>query len=36
MLSLKNKLEILASKVEEYRQDEANMKDALLGAAEIG
>ena len=29
---LKNKLEILASKVEEYRQDEANMKDALLGA----
>lgn len=33
---LKNKLEILASKVEEYRQDEANMKDALLGAQKLG
>ena len=33
---LKNKLEILASKVEEYRQDESNMKDALLGAQKLG
>lgn len=30
-MELQNKLEILASKLEEYRQDENSMKEALLG-----
>ena len=33
---LQNKLEILASKLEEYRQDENSMKEALLGAQKLG
>lgn len=33
---LQNKLEILATKLEEYRQDENSMKEALLGAQKLG
>jgi len=33
---LQNKLEILASKLEEYRQDEVSMKEALVGAQKLG
>lgn len=33
---LMKKLQILAEKVEEYRQDEASLKDALLGAQKMG
>ena len=35
-MELQNKLEILASKLEEYRQDENSMKEALLGAQKLG
>ena len=33
---LQNKLEILATKLEEYRQDENSMKEALIGAQKLG
>jgi cell division initiation protein len=33
---LQKKLEILATKLEEYRQDENSMKEALLGAQKLG
>ena len=33
---LQNKLEILATKLEEYRQDENSMKEALVGAQRLG
>lgn len=33
---LQNKLEILATKLEEYRQDETSMKEALIGAQKLG
>ncbi len=33
---LQNKLEILAAKVEEYRQDENSMREALIGAQRLG
>ena len=33
---LQKKLEILATKLEEYRQDENSMKQALLGAQKLG
>lgn len=35
-VELQNKLEILAGKLEEYRQDENSMKEALVGAQKLG
>ena len=35
-VELQNKLEILATKLEEYRQDENSMKEALVGAQRLG